>query len=509
MSISAPKSHPIRRVARVVIEFTTPFHVGSGKKETDTDALVVTDANGLPAIPGSSLAGALRSVFLAETDPEKTNELFGHQTSSDGRGSRLSLSWAAIHDSTNQPVEPLLDAGKLKTDVVLKNAKTLQLRDHVRITHRGAGDAAEHGKFDQQVVAAGHRFTFEMELVDRESDATWKTLLECLCSDGLRLGGKSRRGLGAYRVEKLSVKGFDLREEEDFDAYAALPKCLSKICPCLTEKPVAVYRTAAAKGAVTIILRLQPRGYWMFGGGEDEPKAGGDPADMAPVRGERIHWNAANKGSVEQVWVRPGTGIKGPISHRVAFHYNRLQKEFAEQWAKNCPNDQEGHKNANMQFAAITGTCNEAVKELFGLAQDGNGKQDKAQAARGRVLLDDAFWAGQLSMQQRITHNSIDRFTGGTLGSHLFSERPFWKGDFQELKLVILNPNPLSKEVKRALKAALEDIIEGRLALGAGSGRGLGYFEGKAGTVPLKCSAGPEWFEQDFTSPNLKHHEPT
>ncbi len=73
-------------------------------------------------------------------------------------------------------------------------------------------------------------------------------------------------------------------------------------------------------------------------------------------------------------------------------------------------------------------------------------------------------------------HNGIDRFTGGVRQHVLYGEEvlscPF------NLKITLL-PGPVSAEAKKALAMTLDDLVEGRLALGAGSSRGHGYFTGQ------------------------------
>ena len=54
------KQYTHRFLARFVIEAETPLAVGSGEKDILTDALVATDVNGLPYIPGTAIAGVLR-----------------------------------------------------------------------------------------------------------------------------------------------------------------------------------------------------------------------------------------------------------------------------------------------------------------------------------------------------------------------------------------------------------------------------------------------------------------
>lgn len=52
-----------RFLARIVVEATTPLTIGSGRSNIMTDSLVTTDVNGLPYIPGTSLAGILKHSF--------------------------------------------------------------------------------------------------------------------------------------------------------------------------------------------------------------------------------------------------------------------------------------------------------------------------------------------------------------------------------------------------------------------------------------------------------------
>jgi CRISPR/Cas system CSM-associated protein Csm3 (group 7 of RAMP superfamily) len=505
VSISAPKSYSIRHLARVVIEFTTAFHVGSGEDNLDTDAQVVADANGLPAIPGSSLAGALRGVVASQQDKnggkdkdgteDIAEKLFGYQKKDEGHGSRLAISWAAIHDSTDTPVDAWLSGQQIADDPVLKNALALQIRDHVRISHLGASDTkAGGGKFDEQAVCAGHRFAFELELVAAPEDKDWDIVLECLHSEALRLGGKSRRGYGAFKVIKLAQRSFNLDDAGDFADYANHPARLSDSGHKLAvQNPLR--SPMPLKNTVSITLRLKPRGYWMFGGGDDLPEEGRRAAEMVPVRGKRIQWTkdalGRESGAVEEGFILPGTGFKGPLAHRVAFHYNRLNSQFADQLIRNCKNDANGHQTAEDEFAKYTGIKNEAVRELFGYVEpDTRSDSSNANAARGQVLLDDVFWPVPGSRQQFVNHVSIDRFTGGAVDQHLFSERPLWQGEFLELKLTLLKADQKEPKTRQALKAALDDLACGRLALGAGAGRGNGFFESAA----IVCSAGDEWF---------------
>ncbi len=462
--MNTPFTH--RYVLRAVIEFTTPFLIGAGREGDVADVVFVADANGLPAIPGSSLAGVLRAAYRESGGD--ADRLFGFQRAKEGAGSRLAVSWGCLHDSADMPVEGLQSPKRLD-DPVLAKAMSPVIRDHVRINHRGASDAEERGKFDEQAVCAGHRFTFELEMVGSQEDKTlWKDLLDVLACPTLRLGGKTRRGYGAFCFVSLKNKIFDL--QSDFEVYRRHPVSLAEPSPMLSDLPPS---PPSESNAETVEIRLSPSGYWMFGGGYDLPGDAGE-ADMAPVRDCRIVWSGDRGRVVENVLVIPAAGVKGALSHRVAFHYNALTGRFA-----GSQDAQDPH--------AVTGENNRAVRQLFGYCKESPPNKGKRRdesetdgaGQRGRVILDDLYLEDDAAPDSQLVHHvGIDRFTGGARDQVLFCERPRWKGELPKLFLRIQDPGGLDAEVLQALKRAVEDLAAGRLQIGAGSGRGLGYFTG-------------------------------
>ncbi len=451
--MSALYSH--RYVFRGTIQFDTPFLIAAGRDDSIADAVFVADANGLPTIPGSSLAGVLRSLFRETWGDEE--RLFGFQKRDYGEGSRLSVSWGAIHDSKDCPVVGLLTDTQRAADPVLLRAFSPLLRDHVRINHKGVSDAEERGKFDERAVCAGHRFTFEFEMIGtQEEKGFWDKLIQLLSSPSLRLGGKTRRGYGAFHFVRAASRVFDLTT--DFDDYAKHPVSIAESSSVLRELPLP---KSEKKNSVS--FRLQPRGYWMIGGGYDTLGQTGE-ADMAPYRDTAIFWKN-KKGTVkENVLVIPATAIKGALAHRVAFHYNVLQGVFADTL-------EEG-----VSFEDVTGEGNAAIRELFGYCKD-----SEEDGQRGRIILDDIYIPEEVERElasQLVHHVGIDRFTGGARDSVLFSERPFWQGSPLEITLHITEIDRIkdTQNVLRALQKALEDLAAGRLSFGAGGGRGLGRF---------------------------------
>jgi CRISPR/Cas system CSM-associated protein Csm3 (group 7 of RAMP superfamily) len=469
-----------RYCARVTVEVTTPFLVASGESSLALDATPVTDANGLPAIPGSSLAGVLRHAFTEAHGEARANEIFGSAAAlggeNEGSGSRLWITWAHVHDQHDRPVDGLLLEPR-PADPVLENASALSLRDHVRIGHRGAGE--RHGKFDQSVVPAGHRFTFDMtlesaadELAPGGSDTRdFQWLLSYLASGRARIGGSGRRGLGAFRVERCSSRVFDLRREADAVLFAELPVRLDGPAPQLDEASPPPLPEDSDWRSVT--LELEPEDYWAFHGEEPWLLDGEERTpDFNPVREERIVWDAGRGHVSPPRLLVPGSGLKGPIAHRVAFHANLHAGHTAQE------------AGTPEELASWVGSANPAVLELFGAVhesrEDGAEPEPPASQA-GRVFIDDAWLdPATESRLQRITHNSIDRFTGGTRSGVLFEERVVYRGPTLPVRLEIHRFEELTPLARTALREALRDLAEGRLALGAGGGRGHGYFRSVA-----------------------------
>ena len=470
-------------LARITIEFITPFHVGSGQIDDETDSPVILDPNGLPTIPGSSIAGILRSEFkrtkLIIEKPELEDTLFEFQRETGGTGALLTVSWASIHDSNNNPIVKLIGHEQILKDDILRCAKDLPIRDHVRINHRGASDSEDkdgksgHGKFDEAIVPVGNRFSFEMEMSyynKEEGDRLWHELLNILHKPVLRFGGRTRRGLGAFKVVSCKEACFDLKTQlKDYlDTEISFTDQNNKLKEFKNQ-------SNTLENYKIIALKLKPDNYWMFGGGIDTPSNNEKEAVMAPLKGKIVKWVNNHAELKEKYLIIPGSSIKGAISHRVAYYYNLLTRRFAE--------------NAE-DVKMITGENNEAVKKLFGFCKDKNKDKDKDKdkdkknnkekdGARGKIIINDMFFSPDDYEQKLINHVSIDRFTGGAMPGKLFSERPVYlknKNDTINLIIYVEQTALSDTKIKESLKHALLDLTQGRLQLGAGSGRGHGYF---------------------------------
>ena len=441
-----------RFLARFVIEAETPLAVGSGEKDVLTDALVATDVNGLPYIPGTAIAGVVRHM-IEEVKPEdfNVNKIFGFQDKKDGRGSEIIFTEAKILNSKGEVVDGM--NLKAKEDSLLKYYDELPIRQHVRINDKGVTDKA--GKFDEQVIFAGTRFCFEMEMVAKgESIDNFNKILEQVQSQAFRIGGGTRSGFGKIKVVDLQTKTLDLTKQEQLKAYLEKPSVLNSD---FWSKENHGQEEIKSNGWITYELKLQPEDFFLFGSG-----FGDDEVDMTPVKERKVKWNEeGTKGELsDDLVLIPTTSVKGALAHRVAFHHNRLLGRFA-----GCTGDKEPK----------VGNENEAVQTLFGYEN-----QEAKKQVRGNLLFSDVIEDKRLE-DKILNHVAIDRFTGGAIDGALFQEKTTYiTDDNKSFTLTILANEKVLKgeKIQESLETAMIDICKGLLPLGGGVNRGNGTFTG-------------------------------
>ena len=346
-------------------------------------------------------------------------------------------------------------------------------RDRVRLNHKGT--SANTGKFDRAVLPAGYRFTVELSLwSDVTNDAHWERVLELLQHPLLRLGGSTRAGLGKLSLISVHELVANLSQEAGRKAFNAIKRDLNDRTGF---KLRTLPKWSDTAKVVSATITLKPNSYWRIGQGEKPNLTdnNGKTADLLPKLEQRIRWNQQQRAepATEQLLI-PGSSVKGALSHRVAFHANRL----SERWADDM--DEEALKAYDKSE-----NCAE-VMQLFGIANDENrDAKDKGQV--GRVLIDDAYQTFSATDLQIIMHNSIDRFSGSVRDHMLFSEEMVW-GKGVKLELSIKKDGTISSVAKQALQQALDDLCKGRLALGAGVSKGHGFFTGT-----ITWSDGGKW----------------
>lgn len=453
--------YPIRNIARITIEADSPLSISSGEKSPLTDAPVLRDVHRLPFIPGTSLAGVIRHALPSE---ELQQTLMGWQSSTGGEGSRLIISEAKILDSRGRVVDGI---APIEEDPLLEAYSTLPIRQHARIGHRGATEM--RGKFDEEVVLKGTRFCFDMELISsvEEADSSDEALLriiDTIDSDLFRIGGGSRKGFGKVRIVRALHRRLDLRQPEELLLYLAKSSCLSA-----EWEGFAPYtpRESEEREGDRYLLTLHPVDFIFFGSG-----LGDSDADKRYVTEQQIVWEGdrATIVDAEQMILIPSSSVKGALSHRTAFHYNKQQGIAAD----NLP---EGAAIEN-----YIGQKNSAVALLFGTA----GEEGGEGCSRGHVLFSDVLLKRPEAAEDHVfNHVRIDRFTGGAVSGALFSEKAVYAAEEEIIMEITIDKHALESEDRdrvhgalSALESAMKDLCGGMLPLGGSVMKGNGRFYG-------------------------------
>jgi CRISPR/Cas system CMR subunit Cmr4 (Cas7 group RAMP superfamily) len=466
-------------IARITIEAISPMSVGSGEAGV-SDVSLVRDANGLPMISGASLQGLMKA--LAGREKAAGLALMGD----DDVPAKIQFSDARIHGLDNVAVSGLLrdDKGVLLTEItdsLLKRYLVDEplLRDHVKIDHRGTGE--DHGKFDRAALPRGTRFSFELTMWGNAEDEDAFTAILALVHHPLfRPGGATRRGYGRVKVFAGGWEYWPapLASLDNIDKVRRAP--LSKVVGLLGAIP-----KGSGTGLKPYELKLTSNSWWRAGGDgervgtnkylnkqDDErlnPDNRKDEADLAFTREPSICWdNASNRKGWQQPedviaanYVLAGSSIRGALWHRTLFHWNLKHRPLLDADAPDLS-----------AFAKALKVPAE-IHALFGSKKDGESGQQSALIVEDMVFTPDAVTVAD--------HVSIDRFTGGARTGALFDEELVSTGE-QVLTIEMsvdtmlleqrLPPDDCAKALT-AFDAAVNDLCEGRLALGAKSS---GYF---------------------------------
>lgn len=464
-------------LARFVLEAVTPLSIASGQGDGLLDAALVRDANGLPMIPGPSLAGVLSSLHRRlNPNPDAgltspTERLFGFQDKDNGASSRVTVSHGVLIDASGQAVEGLLlgqARRRLQSDPLLRRAASVDaavVRDRVRIAARGA--AADQGLFDRTILPAGYRFAAEISLWTNADGAAraWPELLSLLRHPLFRLGGSTRAGLGAMQLVRLHERVFALGLDDgggrrDVDDYARLGSSVADVAGLNPATPA-----PAADDPQLAVARitLKPRHFWCIAGtGEPLGASSSKAPDRTPKREPRVGWKES-KGRIDEgkdapVLV-PAASIKGVLAHRTVFHAHRL----AQRWADGKVWDIDPRQ------------ASAEARALFGDIADTGERRGQA----GRIFIDDVLLDPKQLKSETLTHNAIDRFSGGVRNRLLFSEQVLVKGEIRlQLRLDLRGLAPDDAALP-ALQAALRDLVTGRLPIGGRTSTGHGTMQGR------------------------------
>lgn len=444
-------SRPFFHLLKVTFEAQSAHAIHTGHGDTTHDSLIVRDANGLPTLVGTSLAGVLRHQYQKYFGEHKAKDLFGYAQGSEGQNSWLNVTWGLVHNSKNIAKEGLLSQAELQDPLLNKllDQKPV-VRQRVRLTDKGVTENT--GKFDITLIPSGVRYTtFISYWCDgsTESKSQWQAFVNLLKENPLRIGKGTRNGYGLFEITALYQAEWNLTEQKGREGYSQRTRKRAS-----HQGLHFINLDENQKCNVRASIQLQADSNWRIGGGEQylaNMTADRIP-DLLPMHEMKVTWHNNQASFSQQFYLLPASAIKGALRHRIAFHYNCLTGCFVD------------------DDLAYETDENPAIKQLFGFTQDQDSKA-------GILAFHDVYLTENPVHDQIVTHNKIDRYTGGVIRGALFSEVVLWRSRIAVM-VDVINPNIfIDADIKQALTLALDDLANGWLPLGASTSRGLGVFK--------------------------------
>lgn len=347
------------------LEVLTALAISSGTQE-NADRDFMRDWSGTGLIPGSSLAGVLRAeLSRGGSQTLVVDNLFGSSPDTASNSKQPThMSSLAIFDL------PFLG----KHEEAFR--KACVIRDNVRLNDNQK-TPYEGSKFDYEVVEPGARFLCRMELTewkDRPLPGAMDQLLGLLTSGRLRLGAKTRRGLGRVKLVNVHVQVINLpRDVEKWVAFNWDTLSLTIRLPQPTSVGVPTRTCRSMDVTFSIPSGVMIRSY-----------------SPVPKEPDAVHLRSGGRPTIS------GTSWAGTLRHQ-ALH---ICAELA------------GGDGAVLERGKAL------IQEAFGPTKD--------PGARGQALRASKLTVEETVVQEghllEYSRNRIDRFTGGVASTALFTE---------------------------------------------------------------------------------------
>ncbi|MDE0085961.1 MAG: RAMP superfamily CRISPR-associated protein, partial [Candidatus Poribacteria bacterium] len=381
-STSTDNDVVVRRLyARGKWKLDSVAHFGSHETGV-ADMCLLQDANGKPFIPGASVAGAARS-FLARkcliwtqykeglaTEPRELKDFFGGADKEDTMSPLIVSDAACVSEKVNRTI-----------------------RDGVSINIK-SGTAKTGAKYDVEVAERGTEFELCLVCIIRSGDdidgikdgATkpnledmFSALLRAFQDGDIRLGARTRRGYGRGKVESWEIRDLQMDNQEDVMAWLrddpwSQPNSDLEPEPLQTDQRCYFRIEADFELRSSLLIR----------------SVSGEPEDP-----DMVHLQSDGKPVI------PGTSFAGAFRQRATLIANTI------------------------------GFPEKAVEKMFGFVHKKNSNNSQEPTSQAsRVLIEERLVKNvEMRWQHRV---AIDRFTGGSLQSALFDEKPVYPLSLKE-----------------------------------------------------------------------------
>lgn len=433
------------------LELLSPLLVGDGEKQSELiDMLALRNRNGKAYIPGTSIAGVLRHTLGSYLDCDTTLQqvlrdiLFGSIQDSDVTANQSALRFF---------------------DIVLDDAKVTQ-RDGVSLTY-GSRIAKEGQLYDYEAIDRGAKGDFMMECIlrqghiaslrtyfekkdctktwtDTEIQSVLENTVQCLVNilfSGVAVGKFTTKGFGKIQVQDCKATQYKLKSNASIRHW-------------LYREPSTCTEDATYSG-----VHIRPKQETLV----MKVSANIDTSLLVRTQGDNPSMDSTMLTS-QGDYVIPGSSVKGVVRHHA--QYILEQMGLWEQW--NTPN-QEGVT----VFDTLFGGMKQVNKTVTGLV-------------KSRVFVNEVYIKKSKQIKAKPqTRNRIDRFTGGTIDSALFTEEPIWQvGDSTDGTISIeLEVKHCKPEEAGLFIVLFRDLWMGKLTFGGEASVGRGRIFGVQGSI--------------------------
>ena len=319
------------------------------------------------------------------------------------------------------------------SDVVLANSEII-VRDGVSIdVYSGTG--IKGAKYDFEAVERGAKGKFLMIVTVREYqerlipdlDTLIRKLADRICS-GFSAGALTTKGMGLVSVPDVTVNYYDFRNKNSVANWllkkASNKQYQGKVCAAGSED------TFIADGEFALKTSLLVRN-------QNADESDGDTSiNAVPMKSK-------------EAYLIPGTSLKGVLRH----HALKILSEI--------------------------GKPDSLMDELMGFST-------KKASKKSRFSVNEVYFKEGVKEASQ-TRNRIDRFTGGTIESALFTNRALWQGKngVPVLKIHFEVADCHDWEAGLAL-FLLKDLWTGKIAIGGEKSIGRGLLTGCSAVVMFK-----------------------
>lgn len=456
----------------------SPLRIGSGSTDDITDLLVLKNKSGKAFIPGTSLAGVLRREIKALCGKDEVvNCLFGY-----------------VDKKTGDCKQSLITV----SDVVFDDSKIV-IREGVGINSL-AGTAIENAKFNFEGIERGAEGNFEIEITVRQQDKdikdynflhrnnefNAKDMYEDLAASivdvlmyGINVGASTSKGFGKICVKDNNCKLFlfDFKKIEEQEAEEKEKVKLNSAAAWLKylrnpeKEPTIVYpmkinTTPRGAGHKTFVLEaefylrssLLVRDYNTY---DENTSSGGKltAVQMKYSGSDSEDSDNKDKGG----YLIPGSSVKGVIrscATRILLDLMKIK-----------------NKNLEKDCKSFDGKINGILNAIMG-----------SKSLKSRLSVDEIYIPEANLHSQEQTRNRIDRFTGGTIESALFTEKPVWRkfGEISKTFKMCCRIHNCQDHEAGLMLLVLREMWLGNVALGGGKAIGRGVLEGFVAQINYK-----------------------